>query len=446
MLLALGVNHKTAPISVRERVSFSPEQIEQALDELSLKGYIGGSVVLSTCNRTELYVSITKDNVDISKEIIAEHSEVNEAQQSDLALYSSEVAHQLMIWLSEFHKLDIHDIENNVYSYAGDEAVKHLMRVSSGLDSLVIGEPQILGQVKEAYQLAKSKRKLPQAFSKWFEKSFSVAKRVRTETEIGAHAVSVAFAACSLARQIFENLSDLSVLLVGAGETIELVSRHLSQHGVGKMYITNRTQARAENVAKQVGATVFPLAELSQHLHKVDIVISSTASNTALINQSMVKSALKIRRYQPMLLIDIAVPRDIAPEVADLESVYLYSVDDLQEIIAHNQSQRLQAAESADVIIEQEKHQFMQWISSQYANEVIREFRTNAELIRQDMFNKAKLAIENGADPVTEFEKMSFKLTQKLLHPPTTALQQIALESDKSEFMHLSELLKITPP
>ncbi|SET48996.1 glutamyl-tRNA reductase [Thorsellia anophelis] len=443
LLLALGINHKTAPISVRERVSFSPEQMEIALEELSAKLSLQGSVVLSTCNRTEIYVSVTKGVIESF-----EQKELDDESQKnkDFYTHSERVTEQLLNWLSEFHDMNIADIKNNIYCYEGEDAVRHLMRVSSGLDSLVIGEPQILGQVKDAYQLAKSKHKLPQAFSKWFEKSFSVAKRVRTETEIGAHAVSVAFAACSLARQIFEDLNQLNVLLVGAGETIELVSRHLNQHGVGKLYITNRTQSRAENIANQIGATVFPLTQIAENLHKVDIVISSTASSIPLITKEMVKSALKIRRYQPMLLIDIAVPRDISPDVADVESVYLYSVDDLQEIIAHNQSQRLQAAQSADVIIEQEKHQFMQWISSQYATESIREFRANAELIRQDLFDKAKNAIANGSDPIEEFEKMSFRLTQKLLHAPTTALQKVALESDKTEFMHLSELLKITPP
>ena len=285
-LLALGINHKTAPVSLRERVTFSPDTLDQALDSLLAQPMVQGGVVLSTCNRTELYLSVE------------EQDNLQEA---------------LVRWLCDYHNLNEEDLRNSLYWHQDNDAVSHLMRVASGLDSLVLGEPQILGQVKKAFADSQKGHLNASALERMFQKSFSVAKRVRTETDIGASAVSVAFAACTLARQIFESLSTVTVLLVGAGETIELVARHLREHQVKKMIIANRTRERAQVLADEVGAEVISLSDIDARLQDADIIISSTASPLPIIGKGMVERALKNRRNQPMLLVDIAVPRDVEP-------------------------------------------------------------------------------------------------------------------------------------
>ena len=320
-LLALGINHKTAPVSLRERVTFSPDTLDQALDSLQALPMVQGGVVLSTCNRTEIYLSVE------------EQDNLREA---------------LIRWLCEYHNLNEEDLRNSLYWHQDNDAVSHLMRVASGLDSLVLGEPQILGQVKKAFADSQKGHQNASALERMFQKSFSVAKRVRTETDIGASAVSVAFAACTLARQIFESLSTVTVLLVGAGETIELVARHLREHKVKKMIIANRTRERAQVLADEVGAEVISLSDIDARLQDADIIISSTASPLPIIGKGMVERALKNRRNQPMLLVDIAVPRDVEPEVGKLSNAYLYSVDDLQSIISHNLAQRKAAAVEAE--------------------------------------------------------------------------------------------------
>jgi glutamyl-tRNA reductase len=255
-------------------------------------------------------------------------------------------------------------VRKSLYWHHDNEAVSHLMRVASGLDSLVLGEPQILGQVKKAFAESQNGRAVSGELERLFQKSFSVAKRVRTETDIGASAVSVAFAACTLARQIFESLSELTVLLVGAGETIELVARHLHQHNVRHMMIANRTRERAQVLATEVNAEVISLQDIDSRLAEADIIISSTASPLPIIGKGMVERALKARRNQPMLMVDIAVPRDIEPEVGKLANAYLYSVDDLHSIIQNNLAQRKAAAIQAETIVEHESSNFMAWLRS----------------------------------------------------------------------------------
>ena len=319
-LLALGINHKTAPVALRERVTFSPETLDKALESLLAQPMVQGGVVLSTCNRTELYLSVE------------EQDNLQEA---------------LIRWLCDYHNLNEDELRNSLYWHQDNDAVSHLMRVASGLDSLVLGEPQILGQVKKAFADSQKGHLKASELERMFQKSFSVAKRVRTETDIGASAVSVAFAACTLARQIFESLSTVTVMLVGAGETIELVARHLREHKVKKMIIANRTRERAINLAQEVGAEVISLGDIDTRLHEADIIISSTASPLPLIGKGMMERAMKQRRNQPVLLVDIAVPRDVEPEVSKVPNAYLYSVDDLQAIIAHNMAQRQAAAAQA---------------------------------------------------------------------------------------------------
>jgi glutamyl-tRNA reductase len=413
-LLALGINHKTAPVSLRERVTFSPETLNQALSSLLQQPLVQSGVVLSTCNRTELYLSVE--------------------QQENLQ-------EQLVKWLCDYHHLSEDEVRKSLYWHHDNEAVSHLMRVASGLDSLVLGEPQILGQVKKAFAESQNGQAVSGELERLFQKSFSVAKRVRTETDIGASAVSVAFAACTLARQIFESLSDVNVLLVGAGETIELVARHLHQHNVRHMMIANRTRERAQSLATEVNAEVISLQDIDSRLAEADIIISSTASPLPIIGKGMVERALKARRNQPMLMVDIAVPRDIEPEVGKLANAYLYSVDDLHSIIQNNLAQRKAAAIQAETIVEQESSNFMAWLRSQGAVEIIRDYRSRADIIRADAQAKALAAIAQGADVEAVIHELAHKLTNRLIHAPTRSLQQAASDGDVERLQILRDSL-----
>ena len=413
-LLALGINHKTAPVSLRERVTFSPDTLDQALNSLLEQPMVQGGVVLSTCTRTELYLSVE--------------------EQEDLH-------EQLVRWLCNYHNLNEEEVRKSLYWHHDNDAVTHLMRVASGLDSLVLGEPQILGQVKKAFADSQKGHSLSSELERMFQKSFSVAKRVRTETEIGASAVSVAFAACTLARQIFESLSTVTVLLVGAGETIELAARHLREHNVQKMIIANRTRERAQVLADEVGAEVISLSDIDSRLQEADIIISSTASPLPIIGKGMVERALKARRNQPLLLVDIAVPRDVEPEVGKLANAYLYSVDDLQAIIQSNLAQRKAAAVEAETIVAQESGEFMAWLRAQSATETIREYRTQAEQVRDDLAAKAIAALQQGADAETVLQDLAWKLTNRLIHAPTKSLTQAARDGDDERLQILRNSL-----
>ncbi|MGL9735599.1 MAG: glutamyl-tRNA reductase [Symbiopectobacterium sp.] len=413
-LLALGINHKTAPVSLRERIAFSPDALGDALHSLLAQPLVQGGVVLSTCNRTELYLSVDE----------------RENQRE-----------QVVDWLCQFHHLNPDELKNILYWHQDNAAVNHLMRVASGLDSLVLGEPQILGQVKKAFAESQRGHSLSSELERLFQRSFSVAKRVRTETDIGASAVSVAFAACALARQIFESLLDVTVLLVGAGETIELGACHLREHQVKRMVIANRTRERAQFLAAEVGAEVITLGELDDYLAQADIVISSTASTLPIIGKGMIERTLKARRNQPMLMVDIAVPRDIEPEVSKLPNVYLYSVDDLHAIIQHNMAQRQAAAVQAESIVQQESADFMAWLRAQSAVETIREYRSQADAIRAEMTAKALTAIQQGNDVEAVLDALTSRLTNRLIHAPTAALQQAARDGDLNRLHILRDSL-----
>ncbi len=413
-LLALGINHKTAPVALRERVTFAPDTLDQALNSLLAQPLVQGGVVLSTCNRTEIYLSVE--------------------QQENLQ-------EQLTTWLCDYHQLSPDDLHKSLYWHHDDGAVSHLMRVASGLDSLVLGEPQILGQVKKAFADSQRGHSLSSELERMFQKSFSVAKRVRTETEIGASAVSVAFAACSLARQIFESLSTVTVLLVGAGETIELAARHLREHKVSKLMIANRTRERAQVLADEVGAEVISLPDIDSRLAEADIIISSTASPLPIIGKGMVERALKQRRNQPMLLVDIAVPRDVEPEVGKLPNAYLYSVDDLQAIIESNLAQRKAAAVQAETIVVQESGEFMSWLRAQGAVETIREYRSQADQVRSELEARALAALQNGGNAEEVIRDLAHKLTNRLIHAPTKSLQQAARDGDGERLQILRDSL-----
>ncbi|HFF3146556.1 TPA: glutamyl-tRNA reductase, partial [Vibrio cholerae] len=344
-------------------------------------------------------------------------------------------------WLSQFHQVSLDELKPSLYVHEEQAAIRHLMRVACGLDSLVLGEPQILGQVKQAYAEARENHAVNPATEKLFQKAFSVAKRVRTETEIGGSAVSVAYAACTLAKHIFESLADATVLLVGAGETIELVAKHLAGHHCKRMIVANRTRERALSLAQQFGADVIALNEIPDYLAQADIVISSTASPLPIIGKGMVESALKARRHQPMLLVDIAVPRDIEPQVGKLNDAYLYSVDDLQSIVDSNIEQRKVEAIQAEAIVSEESATFMSWMRSLQAVDSIRDYRKQANEAREELLNKSLQALAAGGDPEKLLIELSNKLTNKLIHTPTRALQTAAEQGEPAKLAVIRQSL-----
>ena len=414
-LLALGINHKTAPVALREKVAFTPDSLVEALASLKKLDGVDESVIVSTCNRTELYVNA-----------------------------EDETGQKLLKWLSDFHRLDINEIADNSYVLSQDDAVKHIMRVASGLDSLILGEPQILGQVKQAYGDAKHSGMINSEFDKLFQHTFSVAKRVRSETEIGANAVSVAYAAVQLAKHIFAELPKRSVLLVGAGETIELVAQHLKEQGVNKLAVANRTVARAEALAETLGASVYTLSQVPEHLKDFDIVISSTASQLPLIGKGMVEKALKQRKNMPMFLVDLAVPRDIESEVNELGDAYLYTVDDLQHIVQKNLENREQAAQEAEKLIEKQAGDYMTWKQSQQSIDLVRQYRQKGMAQRDDIVEKAKAQLAEGKDADAVLEEMAYKLTNALLHPTTLALREAAMHDDPALSRWMGQALALS--
>lgn len=393
-------------------MAFGPEKLSLALNQLSTSSHVKGGVILSTCNRTEIYCDVRS----ASKNKVIE-------------------------WLSQFHQVSLDELKPSLYVHEEQAAIRHLMRVACGLDSLVLGEPQILGQVKQAYAEARENHAVNPATEKLFQKAFSVAKRVRTETEIGGSAVSVAYAACTLAKHIFESLADATVLLVGAGETIELVAKHLAGHHCKRMIVANRTRERALSLAQQFGADVIALNEIPDYLAQADIVISSTASPLPIIGKGMVESALKARRHQPMLLVDIAVPRDIEPQVGKLNDAYLYSVDDLQSIVDSNIEQRKVEAIQAEAIVSEESATFMSWMRSLQAVDSIRDYRKQANEAREELLNKSLQALAAGGDPEKLLIELSNKLTNKLIHTPTRALQTAAEQGEPAKLAVIRQSL-----
>ncbi len=413
-LFVLGLNHRTASLSLRERLAFGPEKLASALAALCQLDGVREGCLLSTCNRTEIYV------------------DVEPAAQAMLSL-----------WWSQFCRVTPDELGSCLYQHQEGEAVRHLMRVACGLDSLVLGEPQILGQLKSAVEQARQQGAVKSLLGRLFERSFSVAKRVRTETEIGANGVSVAFVAVSLARQIFADLSQTRVLLIGAGETIELAGRHLQSHQVQHMTVANRTLARAQELASQWQADVITLNEIPTVLPDVDVVVSSTASPLPLLGKGLIERVLKQRRHKPMLLIDLAVPRDIEEEVGSLADAYLYTVDDLQGIVAENQSSRQQAARQAELLIDEEKEAFMAWYQGLPAQEQIRRYRQSAAQLQHDELQRALQLLSQGHAPDQVVTELAHRLTNKLIHAPTEALRQASEAGDRQTLALLSQSLRL---
>lgn len=402
-LLAIGINHHTAAVEIREKVSFAPETMSESLAAvLSIPG-IDETVILSTCNRSEIYCS---------------------ADQADKS------AEALIQWLADYHNVDINRLREAVYVHVDGPAVEHLGRVATGLDSMVLGEPQILGQLKSAFAVAQEYDSVGQRLNHLFQHSFRVAKEVRSQTAIGENAVSVAFAAVSLSTRIFDRLDRCRALLVGAGETIDLVARHLLDKGVTDIVVANRTLTRAQALAEQFGARAILLSDIPEELPGADIVITSTASQLPIIGKGVVERALKKRRHRPVFMVDIAVPRDIEAEVGELPDVYLYSVDDLKTVIEANVRSRREAAREALQIIGRSTDAFSQSLKERQAADIIRQLRTRSDTLKDAELGKARRALAQGGDPEQVLEQLARGLTNKLLHAPTVALRKAHAEGE----------------
>jgi len=395
-LLTLGINHRTASIDLREKVSFSTESMASALQSALKKTELTELAILSTCNRTELYCA---------------HREAGSGDE-------------MLNWLADYRQLSVADLSQSTYLFSENQAVRHALRVASGLDSMVLGEPQILGQMKSAFSLARNYGTAGSQLNRLFQHAFSVAKQVRTETEIGQNPVSVAYAATNLAKHIFTDLKKTSVLLIGAGEMVELVARHLSESGVSRIMVANRTLERAHSVAENFGGQGFTLEELSYHLHEADIVISSTASPVPILGKGAVESALKKRKHKPIFMVDIAVPRDIEPQVGDLADVYLYTVDDLQGVVQDNMKSRESAAADAEKIIESRVAHFMTSLRELDAVDTLRAYRQKVEVLKQDEMQKALQQLRSGGDPEEVMARFAHDLSNKIMHQPSQVLRK----------------------
>lgn len=423
----LGINHKTAPVSVREKVAFAPSNIDAALKSLQSQPVVSEVAIISTCNRMEIVYRTKK------------HTSESEQQEITAALTD------VLNWLATHHQIDTTQIEPHCYQHHGDAAINHLMSVACGLDSMVLGEPQILGQVKDAYGYANNAGTIGLYLNKLFQQTFTLAKQVRTDTQIGESAVSVAYAAVTLAKRIFDDFSQVSTLLIGAGETIELAARHLARQGVCDIKVANRTVERAQLLASEFNGTAHSLAALPELIANADIIISSTASPVPIIGKGIMETAIKARKHRSMFMVDLAVPRDIEPEVADLNDVYLYTVDDMQGVIQENLKLREDAAKEAEDIVSLHVEKYTTWLHSLSSVSLLKEFRSQIEQIKNSEIKRltAKLEHENDGKVNQQTEKLltelANRLTQKFMHIPSQSIRQAGEENDQKKLKILSE-------
>ncbi|HEX5127183.1 MAG TPA: glutamyl-tRNA reductase [Rhodocyclaceae bacterium] len=392
-LFALGLNHHTAPVAIRERVAFQPEHLPHALLDFVSIAQVSEAAIISTCNRTELYCAVD-----------------NPEQAAD--------------WLAAYHRLPLAEIAPYLYTYPNGDAVRHVFRVASGLDSMVLGEPQILGQLKEAVRLAESAGTIGSVLHKLFQHSFAVAKDVRSNTDIGVNTVSMAAAAVRLSERIFESMADTRVLFVGAGEMMALCATHFASAAPRQMTVVSRTLERAQVLASRVGGDVLPLEALGEDLQNYDVVISCTASPLPIIGRGMAERAIRARRRRPIVMVDLAVPRDIEPEVAELPDVFLYTVDDLAQIVNTGMESRQAAVQDAEALIDLSVENFLHWIEQREAVPTIRALRERAEALRQAELARAAKQLARGENPQRVLESLSQSLTNKLLHGPTQFLNR----------------------
>ncbi|MGV3582115.1 MAG: glutamyl-tRNA reductase [Methylophilus sp.] len=405
-LYTIGVNHTTAPIAIRENVAFNGETLRHALSDLSARN-VAEAAILSTCNRTEIYVQ-------------SEHPE------------------PIVSWLADYHRLDLLKIQPYTYTLCNDAAVKHAFRVASGLDSMVLGEPQILGQFKQSVKVAQEAGTLGTLLHKLFQRTFEVAKEVRTNTEIGGSSISMAAAAVKLAQRIFGDISQQKVLFIGAGEMIELCADHFSAQKPKSMTVANRTIERGASLAEKIHGHAILLNDLHDQFAEYDIVITSTASQLPIVGLGMVESAIKTRRHRPIFMVDLAVPRDIEPEVAELDDVFLYTVDDLAQVVSEGMVNRQEAALNAELIVQARVENFMDWLKKREAVPTIKALREHVETMRKAELEKALKLIQKGEAPEKALEQLSNALTNKFLHAPSHALHN----SYGDEHARLEQILR----
>lgn len=407
-VLALGLNHVSAPVSVRERVSLPEDLVRPALTALrhAFGGAVKEAAILSTCNRTELYCAA-----------------------------EPHIAERLPSWLAEFNQIEAGALEPHMYLHGRDEAVRHAFRVASGLDSMVLGEPQILGQMKDAVRAAEEAGALGTLLHQLFQRTFSVAKEVRSTTAIGAQSVSMAAAAVRLAERVFGDLTQCKVLFIGAGEMIELCATHFAARQPASIVVANRTLERAENLANRFSAGTMRLADLPDRLAQFDVVVSCTASTLPLLGLGMVERATRQRKRKPMVMVDLAVPRDIEPEVAQLDDIYLYSVDDLGAVVQSGTDARRAAVVQAEAIIDARVRNFMHWMQVRANVPVIRDLQTTAQSIQTLELERARRLLAKGESPEAVLEQLAHGLTQKYLHGTMTALNQ-SDATERQELLH----------
>ena len=408
-LLTFGLNHKTAPLSIRERLAFHVENMEETLRNFVRSGAVREAAILSTCNRTEIYCHASNPAAAVE-------------------------------WVTEYHQLPRPSVEPYLYHYPAAEAARHAFRVASGLDSMVLGETQILGQMRDAARRAEQAGTLGVMLHKLFQQTFSVAKNVRTSTEIGASSVSMAAAAVRLAEQIFPDIAGQKVLFIGAGEMIELCTAHFAARHPKQLTVANRTVTRAQVLAEQYGGDAIALNELPDKLAQFDIIITSTASQLPILGKGMVERALKSRRHRPMFMVDLAVPRDIEEEVAEMNDVFLYTVDDLGSVVQQGMENRQSQVGEAEAIIESSVRQFSHWLEMRELVPVIRSLRDHADRVRRHEVERAIKQLARGESPEQVLEQFSRSLTNKFLHHPTHALHHASDDERQDMVTLLSQL------
>ena len=408
-IVIVGLSHKTAPVEIREKLAFAPTAMEQPLRQMLTLPAVAEGLIVSTCNRVELYAATKEPEAAII---------------------------ELRRFLAEYHEVSPDEINSNLYDYQGEEVIRHLFRVASSLDSMVLGEPQILGQIKTAYGYAAEFKTAGLILNRFLHKAFSVAKRVRTETAIASNAVSVSFAAVELARKIFDRIDDKGVMIIGAGEMCELAARHFVANGISKVLVTNRTFERAEKLAAEFQGKAIPFENFVDHLAEVDIVMTSTGAPNFILGKRQMEEVLKRRKNRPMFLIDIAVPRDIDPQINKLDNAYLYDVDDLQGVVQANLKERQKEAGKAEAIVEQEIGQFHLWLSNLEVKPTIIALRQKLEEIRQQELEKTFNNLKDlSSKQRKSIEAMAGAIINKILHQPTALLKRAQNDTSGEDYV-----------
>lgn len=389
-IITLSVNHQLAPVDIREKVVFQKSDLAQYLTQLYNHNSISSCVILSTCNRSEIFITTTGDLTIVKDELIK--------------------------WFASVHNIELDIIKEYLLTFINDEAITHISMVATGMDSLILGEPQILGQLKEAYQIAKDNKTLDKVMEKLFQHAFFVAKDVRTNTKIGISPVSVASCGVKLAGQIFTDLSQQQVLLIGANDMIELAAQHFLDKNIKQLTIANRTIAKAKDIADKYNAKAISLLQLGDYLANFDIIVSATSSPVPILGKGIIETALKQRKRSPIFILDIAVPRDVEPEVSQLEDIYLYTIDDLEQVIEQNISSRNKEKQLASSIINQKSKDFKLWLKMMPNEEIIIQYQQNANIIKEDLIAQALKKITKGDDSSIVIKTLADQLTNKLLH------------------------------